>query len=159
MNPFSEINKATTYHDIKNKLVRDPIELVQCIIQWEGAHTIGDRGESIIGILAAEARAKGSEGVVVAVQLDTLDKSLVANNGTELGCLLTLHASKNLALNKDSESLVQPKKIIPLLDPLFFSPDLFCRELFFFLCFPSAYQKCSQFSVVTRLPIQLWAIS
>lgn len=70
--------------------------------------TVGDRGESIIGIFATEAGTEGSEGVVLAIDLDTLDHGLVSNDGAELSMLLALHAAQDLTLNKHSESLVQP---------------------------------------------------
>ena len=80
--------------------------------------TIGDRRESIIGILATEAGTESGEGVVLAVDLNTLNHGLVSNDGAELGVLLALHAAQDLTFNKDSESLVQPstrcKKLLAL---------------------------------------------
>jgi len=49
------------------------------------------------------------------IELDTLDHSLVANNGAKLGTLLPLHAAQNLALNKNGESLVQPN-VVPVVN-------------------------------------------
>ena len=57
---------------------------------------------------APEAGTESGEGVVLAVDLNTLDHGLVSNDGAELGVLLALHAAQDLAFDKDSESLVQP---------------------------------------------------